>query len=228
MSEKYEPSKVEDNFYKIWEQRGYFEIDGNKSIQEANKNFSIMMPPPNVTGSLHIGHALTFTLQDIITRYKRMDGFRTLWQPGTDHAGIATQNVVEKQLLAQDIKKEELGREEFLNRVWKWKAYSGGTIVHQMRKLGVSPAWSRERFTMDEGLKEAVKEAFVRLYNEGMITQNNYMINWCTHDGALSDIEVEYEEVNGKFYYINYHFTDNSGYLTIATTRPETYFADII
>jgi len=226
MSEKYEPSKVEDSFYKIWEQRGYFEIDGNKSIQEANKNFSIMMPPPNVTGSLHIGHALTFTLQDIITRYKRMDGFKTLWQPGTDHAGIATQNVVEKQLLAQGIKKEELGREEFLNRVWKWKAYSGGTIVHQMRKLGVSPAWSRERFTMDEGLKEAVKEAFVRLYNEGMITQNNYMINWCTHDGALSDIEVEYEEVNGKFYYMNYYFTDNSGYLTIATTRPETYFAD--
>jgi len=226
MSEKYEPSKVEDSFYKIWEQRGYFEIDGNKSIQEANKNFAIMMPPPNVTGSLHIGHALTFTLQDVITRYKRMDGFRTLWQPGIDHAGIATQNVVEKQLLAQGIKKEELGREEFLNRVWKWKAYSGGTIVHQMRKLGISPAWSRERFTMDEGLKEAVKEAFVRLYNEGMITQNNYMINWCTHDGALSDIEVEYEEVNGKFYYINYHFTDNSGYLTVATTRPETYFAD--
>jgi len=226
MSEKYEPSKVEDSFYKIWEQRGYFEIDGNKSIQEANKTFSIMMPPPNVTGSLHIGHALTFTLQDIITRYKRMDGFRTLWQPGTDHAGIATQNVVEKQLLAEGIKKEELGREEFLNRVWKWKAYSGGTIVNQMRKLGVSPAWSRERFTMDEGLKEAVKEAFVRLYDEGMITQNNYMVNWCTHDGALSDIEVEYEEVNGKFYYMNYHFTDNSGYLTVATTRPETYFAD--
>jgi len=226
MSEKYEPSKVEDSFYKIWEQRGYFEIDGNKSIQEANKNFALMMPPPNVTGSLHIGHALTFTLQDIITRYKRMDGFRTLWQPGTDHAGIATQNVVEKQLLAQGIKKEELGREEFLNRVWKWKAYSGGTIVHQMKKLGISPAWSRERFTMDEGLKEAVKEAFVRLYNEGIITQNNYMVNWCTHDGALSDIEVEYEEVNGKFYYMNYHFTDNSGYLTVATTRPETYFAD--
>jgi len=226
MSEKYEPSKIEDSFYKIWEQRGYFEIDGNKSIQEANKNFALMMPPPNVTGSLHIGHALTFTLQDIITRYKRMDGFRTLWQPGTDHAGIATQNVVEKHLLTQGIKKEELGREEFLNRVWKWKAYSGGTIVHQMKKLGVSPAWSRKRFTMDEGLKEAVKEAFVRLYNEGMITQNNYMVNWCTHDGALSDIEVEYEEINGKFYYMNYHFTDGSGYLTVATTRPETYFAD--
>ena len=231
MSEKYEPSQVEDKFYKIWEERGYFEIDGNKSIQEADANgkqktFSIMMPPPNVTGSLHIGHALTFTLQDIITRYKRMDGFKTLWQPGTDHAGIATQNVVEKQLLKEGTTKEALGREKFLERVWKWKEFSGGTIVHQMRKLGVSPAWSRERFTMDEGLKEAVKEAFVKLYDEGMITQNNYMVNWCTHDGALSDIEVEHEEVNGKFYHMNYHFADGSGFVTVATTRPETYFGD--
>ncbi|QKF76766.1 valine--tRNA ligase [Arcobacter defluvii] len=231
MSEKYEPSKVEDSFYKIWESRGYFEIDGNKSIQAKNsegkeKTFAIMMPPPNVTGSLHIGHALTFTLQDIITRYKRMDGFKTLWQPGTDHAGIATQNVVEKQLLAEGTTKEELGREKFLERVWKWKEYSGGTIVHQMRKLGVSPAWSRERFTMDEGLKEAVKEAFVHLYNEGMIVQNNYMVNWCTHDGALSDIEVEHDEVQGKFYHMNYHFADGSGFVTVATTRPETYFGD--
>ncbi len=231
MSEKYEPRKVEDSFYKIWEERGYFEIDGNRAIQERDKDgkaktFAIMMPPPNVTGSLHIGHALTFTLQDIITRYKRMDGFKTLWQPGTDHAGIATQNVVEKQLLSEGTTKEELGREKFLERVWKWKEFSGGTIVHQMRKLGVSPAWSRERFTMDEGLKEAVKEAFVKLYDEGMITQNNYMVNWCTHDGALSDIEVEHEEVNGKFYHMNYHFADGSGFVTVATTRPETYFGD--
>jgi len=231
MSDKYEPSKVEDKYYKIWEDRGYFEVDGNKSIQETDENgkaktFSIMMPPPNVTGSLHIGHALTFTLQDIITRFKRMDGYKTLWQPGTDHAGIATQNVVEKQLLAQGTTKEEIGREAFLDKVWKWKEYSGGTIVHQMRKLGISPAWSRERFTMDEGLKEAVKEAFVNLYNEGMIVQNNYMVNWCTHDGALSDIEVEHEEVKGKFYHMNYHFTDGSGYVTVATTRPETYFGD--
>ncbi len=193
MSDKYEPSKVEDNYYKICEDRGYFEIDGNKSIQEEGKNFSIMMPPPNVTGSLHIGHALTFTLQDIITRYKRMDGFKTLWQPGTDHAGIATQNVVEKQLLAEGTTKEELGREKFLERAWKQKETSGGNIVHQMRKLGVTPAWKRERFTMDSGLKEAVKEAFVSLYNDGHISQNNYMVNWCTHDGALSDIEVEHE-----------------------------------
>ena len=231
MSEKYEPSQVEDKFYKIWEERGYFEIDGNKSIWKTDSNgkqktFSIMMPPPNVTGSLHIGHALTFTLQDIITRYKRMDGFKTLWQPGTDHAGIATQNVVEKQLLAEGTTKEEIGREKFLERAWKQKETSGGNIVHQMRKLGVTPAWKRERFTMDEGLKEAVKEAFISLYNEGHITQNNYMVNWCTHDGALSDIEVEHEEVNGKFYHMIYKFADGSGELQVATTRPETYFGD--
>ncbi len=226
MSDKYNPSTVEDRFYKIWEERGYFEIDGNKDIQEEGKNFSIMMPPPNVTGSLHIGHALTFTLQDIITRYKRMDGFKTLWQPGTDHAGIATQNVVEKQLLAEGTTKEEIGRDKFLERAWLQKETSGGNIVHQMKKLGVSPAWSRERFTMDEGLREAVKEAFVKLYNDGHITQNNYMVNWCTHDGALSDIEVEHEEINGKFYHMIYKFADGSGEVQVATTRPETYFGD--
>ncbi len=231
MSNKYNPKDVEDKYYKLCEDRGYFEIDGNKSIQGKDENgkdktFSIMMPPPNVTGSLHIGHALTFTLQDIITRYKRMDGFKTLWQPGTDHAGIATQNVVEKQLLAEGTTKEELGREKFLERAWLQKETSGGNIVHQMRKLGVTPAWKRERFTMDEGLQEAVKEAFVSLYNEGKITQNNYMVNWCTHDGALSDIEVEHEEVNGKFYTMVYKFADGSGELEVATTRPETYFGD--
>ena len=226
MSNKYNPKETEDKYYKICEDRGYFEIDGNKAIQEEGKNFSIMMPPPNVTGSLHIGHALTFTLQDIITRYKRMDGFKTLWQPGTDHAGIATQNVVEKQLLAEGTTKEEIGREKFLERAWLQKETSGGNIVHQMRKLGVTPAWKRERFTMDEGLHEAVKEAFVSLYNEGHITQNNYMVNWCTHDGALSDIEVEHEEVNGKFYHMTYKFADGSGELQVATTRPETYFGD--
>ena len=222
----YNPKEIEDSFYKLCEDRGYFEIDGNKEIQEKGKNFALMMPPPNVTGSLHIGHALTFTLQDIITRYKRMDGYKTLWQPGTDHAGIATQNVVEKQLLKEGTSKEELGREAFLERVWKWKEYSGGTIVHQMRKLGVTPAWSRERFTMDEGLKEAVKEAFVHLYNEGMIVRNNYMVNWCTHCGALSDIEVEHEDTAGKFYHIKYALADGSGEVIVATTRPETYFGD--
>ena len=222
----YDPKAVEETYYKLWESRGYFEIDGNKAIQKESKNFSIMMPPPNVTGRLHIGHSLTFTLQDIITRYKRMDGYKTLWQPGTDHAGIATQNVVEKQLLAEGTTKEELGREKFLERVWKWKAESGGIMVGQLRKMGVSPAWSRERFTMDEGLKGSVKEAFVHLYNQGLIVRGNYMVNWCTHDGALSDIEVEHEEHTGKFYHIYYPFADGSGEITVATTRPETYFGD--
>lgn len=229
MSEKstvYSPKEIEENYYKLWEERGYFEIDGNKNIQQEGKNFCIMMPPPNVTGSLHIGHALTFTLQDIITRYKRMDGFKTLWQPGTDHAGIATQNVVEKQLLAEGIKKEELGREKFLEKVWEWKEFSGGTIVNQMRKLGVTPAWSRERFTMDEGLKSSVKKAFIKLYNEGMIVRGNYMVNWCTHDGALSDIEVEYEQNKGKLYHLKYPIENSNEYLVVATTRPETYFGD--
>ncbi len=228
MSEKksvYDPKEIEQRYYKIWEERGYFEIEGNKDIQE-DKNFSIMMPPPNVTGILHIGHALTFTLQDILTRYKRMDGYRTLWQPGIDHAGIATQNVVEKQLLNEGKTKEQIGREEFLKRVWKWKEYSGGEIFKQMRRLGVSPAWSRERFTMDEGLKNAVRKMFVKLYNEGLIVRDNYMVNWCTHDGALSDIEIEHEDVEGKLYYISYPLSDGARSVTIATTRPETYFAD--
>jgi len=222
----YEPQSIENQFYKIWEDRKYFETDGNKNIQEEGKNFSIMMPPPNVTGRLHIGHALTFTLQDIITRYKRMDGFKTLWQPGTDHAGIATQNVVEKQLLAEGTTKEELGREKFLHRAWAWKEESAGIMTEQLRVMGVSPAWERERFTMDAGLQKSVKEAFVHLYNDGLIIRGNYMVNWCTHDGALSDIEVEHEDHNGKFYHIKYPFADGSGHVEVATTRPETYFGD--
>ncbi len=225
-TKSYEPQNVENEFYKIWEDRKYFEIDGNKAIQEDGKNFSIMMPPPNVTGRLHIGHALTFTLQDIITRYKRMDGYRTLWQPGTDHAGIATQNVVEKQLLAEGTTKEEIGREKFLERAWKWKEESAGIMTDQLRKMGVSPAWDRERFTMDDGLQKSVKEAFVHLYNQGLIVRGNYMVNWCTHDGALSDIEVEHEDHDGKFYHIKYPFADGSGFVEVATTRPETYFGD--
>jgi len=208
MAEFYDAKEIEDKFYKIWEERGYFEIEANKNIRKDGRKFCIMMPPPNVTGSLHIGHALTFTLQDIMTRYKRMDGYKTLWQPGLDHAGIATQNVVEKQLLAQGIKKEELGREKFIEKVWEWKEKSGGMIVHQMRKLGISPAWSRQRFTMDEGLRIAVKKAFVNLYEKGLIVRENYMINWCTHDGALSDIEVEHKENKGKLYHLRYYLAD--------------------
>jgi valyl-tRNA synthetase len=223
---KYNPQTTENKYYKIWEERKYFEIDANAAIQEEGKNFSIMMPPPNVTGRLHIGHALTFTLQDIITRYKRMDGFKTLWQPGTDHAGIATQNVVEKQLLAEGTTKEALGREKFLERVWAWKEESAGIMTEQLRHMGVSPAWERERFTMDEGLQKSVKESFIHLYNEGLIVRGNYMVNWCTHDGALSDIEVEHEDTDGKFYHITYPFADGSGSVEVATTRPETYFGD--
>lgn len=227
MAEFYDAKIVEEKFYKICEDRGYFEIDGNKNIQEDGKTFCIMMPPPNVTGVLHIGHALTFTLQDIITRYKRMDGYKTLWQPGLDHAGIATQNVVEKQLLAQGITKEELGRDEFLKKTWEWKEQSGGTIVYQMRRLGITPAWSRERFTMDEGLKNSVKKAFVNLYNKGLIIRGNYMVNWCTHDGALSDVEVEHKANKGKLYHLKYPLADEkSKFVVVATTRPETYFGD--
>ena len=223
---KYNPQETENKYYQIWEERRYFEIDGNKAIQKEGKHFSIMMPPPNVTGRLHIGHALTFTLQDIITRYKRMDGYKTLWQPGTDHAGIATQNVVEKQLLEQGTTKEAIGRTAFLEKVWAWKEESAGIMTQQLRHMGVSPAWERERFTMDKGLQKSVKEAFVHLYNEGLIVRGNYMVNWCTHDGALSDIEVEHEEEDGKFYHILYHFADGSGSVEVATTRPETYFGD--
>lgn len=222
----YSANEIEDKYYKICEDRGYFEVDGNKAIVQDGKVFTIMMPPPNVTGRLHIGHALTFTLQDIITRYKRMDGYKTLWQPGTDHAGIATQNVVEKQILAEGKTKEELGRDEFLKRAWAWKEESAGIMTSQLRKMGVSPAWKRERFTMDKGLQNSVKEAFVHLYNQGLIVRGNYMVNWCTHDGALSDIEVEHEESDGKFYHILYPFADGSGSIEIATTRPETYFGD--
>ncbi len=217
---------IEKDYYKICEQRGYFELDSNKAIQKKGKNFCIMMPPPNVTGSLHIGHALTFTLQDIMVRYKRMDGFRTLYQPGLDHAGIATQNVVEKQLLAQGIKKEELGREKFIEKIWQWKEQSGGKILEQMRTLGITPAWSRLRFTMDKGLENAVKKAFVELYEKKLIERGDYMINWCTHDGALSDIEVDYKENQGRLYYLRYFLKDSKEFLVVATTRPETFFGD--
>ncbi|KIM06648.1 MAG: valyl-tRNA synthetase [Sulfurovum sp. FS06-10] len=222
----YNPKEIEESYYKLWEERNYFEIEGNKKIQKEGKHFAIMMPPPNVTGVLHIGHALTFTLQDIIVRYKRMDGYKTLWQPGVDHAGIATQNVVEKQLLSEGTTKEAIGREAFLERAWMQKENSQNAITSQLRKLGVSPAWSRERFTMDEGLGNAVKKSFKQMYDHGFIVRGNYMINWCTHDGALSDIEVEHEDHLGKMYHINYPLSDGSGNITVATTRPETYFGD--
>lgn len=234
---------IEKKYYQIWQERGYFEPSGNKLIQKENQYFCIMMPPPNVTGVLHIGHALTFSLQDIITRFKRMDGFICLYQPGLDHAGIATQNVVEKELLKEGLKKEQIGRAEFIKKVWQWKEKSGGQILNQMKNLGVSAAWSRLRFTMDEGLANAVKKAFVSLYDEGLIYRGDRMINWCTKDGALSDIEVEYKENQGKLYYLRYflksaefksgahefekrNLKPGKDYLIIATTRPETFFGD--
>ena len=222
----YNPKEVEDKYYALCEDRGYFEIDGNKGIQEEGKNFSIMMPPPNVTGSLHIGHALTFTLQDIITRYKRMDGLKHFGNQGRTMQVSQPRTLLKNNFWLKVLPKKHWGVKNSLNVLGFRKKTSGGNIVHQMRKLGVTPAWKRERFTMDEGLKEAVKEAFVSLFNEGQITQNTYMVNWCTHDGALSDIEVEHEEVNGKFYTMVYKFADGSGELEVATTRPETYFGD--
>lgn len=225
-TQKMYDKSIEKRYYEICKERGYFEIDGNAKIQKKGRNFCIMMPPPNVTGVLHIGHALTFTLQDIITRFKRMDGYRVLYQPGLDHAGIATQNVVEKQLLAEGLSKESLGRAEFIRRVWEWKEKSGDQIVSQMHALGISPAWSRLRFTMDEGLVNAVKKAFVSLYEKGLIYRADRMINWCTHDGALSDIEVQHEENKGKLYHLRYFLKNSDKFLVVATTRPETYFGD--
>ncbi|WP_317371471.1 valine--tRNA ligase [Helicobacter canis] len=222
----YDPKSIEQHIYRICKERGYFEIEGNANIAKSDKTFALMMPPPNVTGVLHIGHALTFTLQDIITRFKRMDGFATLYQPGLDHAGIATQNVVEKQLLAQGLSKETLGREEFIKRVWQWKEESGGKIVEQMQALGISPAWSRLRFTMDSGLQNAVREAFVAWYERGLIYQGDYMVNWCVKDGALSDIEVEYKEQETHLYHLRYSVVDSNEVLIVATTRPETFFGD--
>jgi valyl-tRNA synthetase len=223
LDKSYDPHQVEDKWYRYWEERGYFGADED-SIQKA---YSIVIPPPNVTGVLHIGHALNNTLQDILIRLKRMEGCNVLWMPGTDHAGIATQNVVEKQLLGEGLDRHSLGREEFIKRVWKWKEQSGGTIIGQLKKLGASCDWDRERFTMDEGLSEAVKEVFVRLYQEGLIYRSHYIINWCPRcQTALSDLEVEHQEVSGKLYHLKYPLKDRDRFVVVATTRPETMLGD--
>jgi valyl-tRNA synthetase len=224
LSEKaYDPQQVEGKWYSFWESQGYFRGDENSP----RTPFSIVIPPPNVTGSLHMGHALNNTLQDILSRYKRMDGFNVLWLPGMDHAGIATQNVVEKQLAATGTSRHKLGREEFIRRVWTWKGQFGGQIVTQLKKLGCSCDWSRERFTMDEGLSRAVREVFVRLYREGLIYRGDYIINWCPRcQTALSDLEVEHEQEQGHLYYIQYPLVDSRGFLVVATTRPETMLGD--
>lgn len=215
--------KSAEEKYKNWEDSGLF----SANVESSNKPFTIMMPPPNVTGALHVGHALVSTLQDVLVRYNRMKGRDTLWMPGTDHAGISTQMVVERQLDAEGISRKDLGREEFVNRVWQWKEQSGGTIVNQLRKLGTTPDWPRERFTMDEGLSKAVTKVFTMLYNDKLIYKDNRLVNWDPKlQTAVSDIEVEHQDIKGKMYHVRYPFEDGSGHISIATTRPETILAD--
>lgn len=223
LSKVYDPQSVEEKWYKWWEESKFF----SAKMEEGKPAFSIVMPPPNVTGMLHMGHAMDNTLQDILTRYKRMQGYNTLWVPGTDHAGIATQAKVEAQLRKEGTDRYELGREKFLERAWAWKEEYGNTITTQLRKLGSSCDWDKERFTMDEGCSKAVREAFVRLYKKGLIYQGNYIVNWCPHcHTTISDIEVEHVENEGKIYYFRYPIEGTEEYIQIATTRPETMFGD--
>jgi valyl-tRNA synthetase len=224
LDKTFEPKSVEDKHYKRWEDSGVFaaNVDSNRTA------YTIPMPPPNVTGSLHMGHALTMTLQDILTRYRRMRGDDTLWQPGTDHAGIATQMVVERELNKEGIKRQELGREKFLEKVWEWKEQSGNTITTQLRRLGASPDWERERFTMDDGLSDAVKKVFVQLYKEGLIYKDKRLVNWDPKlHTAVSDLEVSMLEKQGHMWNLKYPLTDDpSKFIEVGTTRPETMLGD--
>lgn len=223
LSKRYDHEKVEDRIYDFWEDNGYFRAEVNHDKQP----FSMAIPPPNVTSELHVGHALQFTLHDIVIRYQRMNGKEACWFPGMDHAGIATQNVVEKQLAKENLTRHDLGREKFVQRVWEWKEEYGGKIKEQLKALGSSPDWSRERFTLDEGLSKAVSEAFIRLYNEGYIYRDKYIINWCPRcSTALSDIEVEHKEEQGKLYWIKYELVGSENSVMVATTRPETMLGD--
>ena len=222
MDKTYQPNDIEQKWYQFWKDNNYFAPSG-----KGNHSYCIMIPPPNVTGTLHMGHAFNNTLMDCLTRYHRMCGYNTLWQPGTDHAGIATQMVVERQLNAENITRHDLGREKFIEKVWQWKEVSGNTIYSQLERMGSSLDWSRERFTMDEGLSEAVKQVFVRLYDEGLIYRGKRLVNWDpTLHTAVSDLEVVSEEENGHMWIIRYPYSDNSGHLTVATTRPETMLGD--
>jgi valyl-tRNA synthetase len=225
LPKSFEPKSIESHWYPKWESAGYFNAGTDPAKKE---NFCILLPPPNVTGTLHMGHGFNQTLMDALTRYHRMRGDNTLWQPGTDHAGIATQIVVERQLDTQGISRHDLGREKFIEKVWEWKEYSGNTITRQMRRLGTSPDWSRERFTMDDGLSRAVTETFVRLYNEGLIYRGKRLVNWDPKlHTAVSDLEVVQEEEDGFMYHIRYPLADSSGHLVVATTRPETMLGDV-
>ena len=223
LDKTYDPTKVEEKWYRFWEENDLFRTTPNPD----KKPYVIMMPPPNVTGILHMGHALQDAVQDALIRYHRMKGFEALWMPGTDHAGIATQNVVERELAEKGISREELGREEFLEEVWKWKEEQGGVISVQKRCLGDSPDWSRERFTMDEDMSQTVAEAFVRLYDDGLIYRGDYIVNWCPRCGtAISDEEVDRQDTEAQLWYIRYPFKDSDEFLTVATTRPETMLGD--
>jgi len=217
------PKDAENKWYQFWESRGFF----SASVNPARKPYTIVIPPPNITGSLTMGHILNNTIQDVLIRWRRMQGFEALWVPGTDHAGIATQNVVEKSLAKEGKNRHDLGREEFTARVWKWKEQYGGTIIKQLRKLGTSCDWGRERFTMDEGLTASVQEIFIRLYNKGLIYRGKYIVNWCPKDHtAISDDEVNFTEQRGHLWYIRYPIKDLKEYAVVATTRPETMLGD--
>ena len=223
LAKTYSPSEFEERIYQNWCEKKYF----TPKIDHSKEHFSIVIPPPNITGQLHMGHALDNTLQDILIRYKRMNGFCTLWLPGTDHASIATEAKIVEAMRKEGVTKEDIGRDGFLERAWAWKDQYGGRIISQLKKLGSSCDWSRERFTLDEGCSEAVKEVFVRLYNKGLIYRGERIINWCPHClTSISDAEVEYEEQAGHFWHIKYPFKDGSGYLEFATTRPETMLGD--
>ena len=219
----YNPHEVEDRIYKEWEAAGIFHAEPDPK----KKPYSVVIPPPNITGILHMGHALNNTIQDILIRFKRMQGFEAEWMPGTDHAGIATQNVVERRLAEKEIKRRDLGREKFIEEVWKWREEYGSVIIHQLKKLGSSCDWERTRFTMDEGLSNAVLEAFTRLYEKGLIYRGNYIINWCPRcQTALSDEESQHKDVEGMLYYVKYPIKD-AGHVIVATTRPETMLGDV-
>ncbi|HIJ90083.1 MAG: valine--tRNA ligase [Desulfobulbaceae bacterium] len=223
LAKAYEFKEVEARWYRKWLEQKNFQA----TMDEGKPSFSIVIPPPNVTGVLHVGHALNNTMQDVLIRYKRMCGYNTLWVPGTDHAGIATQNVVERQLATEGKSRHDLGREQFIERVWQWREEKGGTIINQLKHLGCSCDWDRERFTMDEGLSKAVRTVFIRLFKEGLIYKGDYIVNWCPRcHTALSDDEVEHEDKAGKLYHIRYPYADGSGHVVVATTRPETMLGD--
>ncbi len=223
LEKSYTPHEVEQRWYQYWEEQDLFAAEETSP----QKGYSIVIPPPNVTGVLHMGHALNNTLQDVLCRYRRLRGDNVLWMPGTDHAGIATQNVVEKKLASEGADRHSLGREKFIEAVWEWRKKYGGEIINQLKRLGASCDWKRERFTMDEGLSRAVRKVFVELYHEGLIYRGDYIINWCHRcHTALADLEVEHEERDGHLYHIRYPFVKGEGAIVVATTRPETMLGD--